>query len=45
MLLVCLLPIQFVLLRLGPPDGLADQVGVVNTMAQWLLLGTALKPR
>ena len=39
-----LLPIQFVLLRFGEPDGPRDQVGVILTMAQWLLINFALFP-
>jgi hypothetical protein len=33
-----MLPLQFVLLRFGEPHGLRDQVGVVLTMLQWLIL-------
>lgn len=39
------LPVQFVLLRFGPPDGTTDQIGVILTLAQWLLIGLALQPR
>lgn len=42
--LIGLLPVQLVLLRFGPPDGLTDQVGVVITIVQWLLVGRALRP-
>lgn len=42
--LVALLPAQFLLLRFGTPDGFTDQVGVVVTIGQWLLLGWALAP-
>lgn len=38
------LPVQFILLRFGPPGSLADQAGVVMTIAQWLCLGLALRP-
>lgn len=44
-LLAALLPVQFVLLRFGEPHGTSDAVGVLLTIAQWLLLGAALKPR
>ena len=37
-----LLPFQFVLLRFGEPHGLTDQVGVVVTIIQWMLIGDAL---
>lgn len=43
--LVGLLPAQFFLLRFGAPDGLTDQVGVLLTVAQWLLVGPALRTR
>ncbi|MFN2566606.1 MAG: hypothetical protein ABR499_16540 [Gemmatimonadaceae bacterium] len=43
--LLALLPIQFALLRFGPPNGAADKAGVLLTIAQWLLVGVALKPR
>lgn len=33
-----LLPFQFVLLRFGEPHGTTDQIGVILTMLQWLLL-------
>lgn len=39
-----LLPLQFVLLRFGEPDGITDQVGVLVTIVQWLLVGRALRP-
>lgn len=41
---VLLLPIQFWLLRAGEPHGFTDQIGVVITILQWLLIGIALKP-
>lgn len=40
-----LLPIQFLLLRSGAPHGTTDKIGVLITIAQWLLLGVALRPR
>ena len=40
-----MLPLQFLLLRSGPPDGVSDQIGTVITVGQWLLLGQALKVR
>jgi len=43
--LVGLLPVQFLLLRFGEPHGTTDQIGVILTIAQWLLVGFALKPR
>lgn len=43
--LIALLPIQFVLLRFGEPHGTTDQIGVVLTILQWMLIGTALRPR
>ena len=39
-----LLPLQFVLLRLGPPHDVSDQAGVLLTMAQWGLISAALYP-
>ena len=39
-----LLPIQFVLLRFGEPHGPRDQVGVILTMMQWLLILWAMFP-
>jgi hypothetical protein len=44
-LLVLLLPVQFLLLRSGSPGSTNDVVGVILTIAQWLLLGVALYPR
>ncbi|HUP50787.1 MAG TPA: hypothetical protein VNA04_18590 [Thermoanaerobaculia bacterium] len=41
--LLVLLPIQFALLRSGTPHGITDQVGVLLTIAQWFLLGAALR--
>jgi len=42
--LLALLPIQLALLRFGAPGSLADQIGVVLTVIQWLLVGRALRP-
>jgi hypothetical protein len=42
--LIACLPVQFALLRFGPPDGVADQLGVLLTIAQWLLVGRAFRP-
>ena len=41
---VGLIPIQFVLFRYGEPHGPTDQVGVILTMLQWLLLNLGLFP-
>ncbi len=43
--LIALLPLQFVLLRFGVPNGKTDLIGVVITIFQWMLLTDALKPR
>ena len=43
--LIALLPVQFVLLRFGDPNGPTDLIGVVITIVQWMLLVDALKPR
>ncbi len=43
--LIALLPLQFVLLRFGVPNGKTDLIGVVITIVQWMLLADALKPR
>ncbi len=40
-----LLPLQFVLFRLGKPHGLTDQIGVIVTIIQWMLVGDALSSR
>jgi hypothetical protein len=40
-----LLPIQFVLLRLGPHLSRMDQVGVILTLAQWVILNVAFAKR
>ncbi|HJU64519.1 MAG TPA: hypothetical protein VJ596_02530 [Gemmatimonadaceae bacterium] len=42
--LLALLPVQFALLRSGAPGSTADVVGVLITIAQWLLVGKALRP-
>ena len=39
-----LLPIQFLLLRYGLPQSPRDQLGVVLTMLQWVLINLALYP-
>jgi hypothetical protein len=41
---VALLPIQFVLLRFGEPHGTGDQLGVILTMLQWVLINLGLYP-
>jgi hypothetical protein len=41
---VSLLPIQFFLLRYGVPHGLTDQIGVILTMLQWMLINLGLFP-
>lgn len=40
-----LLPIQFALLRFGEPHGTTDQVGVMLTLLQWLILNLSLARR
>ena len=40
--LLGLLPIMFLLLRLGTPHGLTDQIGVIITIAFWFLLPRVL---
>jgi hypothetical protein len=45
LILAALLPLQFALLRFGEPGSTFDQIGVLITIAQWLLLGLALAPR
>jgi hypothetical protein len=42
--LAALLPVQFLLLRLGEPHGASDAVGVLITIVQWFALGWALSP-
>jgi len=39
-----MLPLQFLLLRSGAPDGTADQIGVLVTLVQWALLSAAFYP-
>jgi hypothetical protein len=41
---VVLLPIQFVLLRFGEQHGPRDQVGVILTMLQWVLINLSFVP-
>ena len=41
-LLLALLPIQFLLLRFGAPHGTTDQIGVIVTILQWVFLPWAL---
>lgn len=43
-IVLSLLPIQFVLLRFGEQHGPRDQAGVILTMLQWLLITLALYP-
>lgn len=44
LVLIACFPVQFVLLRFGAPDSVADQLGVLMTIAQWLLVGQAFRP-
>ena len=44
LIVLSLLPIQFGLLRFGEPHGPRDQVGVLLTMTQWVLINCALFP-
>ena len=44
LLLIACLPVQFALLRFGTPDSVADKLGVLLTIAQWLLVGRAFRP-
>jgi hypothetical protein len=39
------LPIQFALLRFGAPGSTLDQLGVLLTIVQWLLIGRIFMPR
>lgn len=41
---VSLLPVQFLLLRFGEQHGPRDQVGVILTMLQWVLINLGLFP-
>jgi hypothetical protein len=43
-LALCVLPVQFVLLRFGEPHATTDEIGVLLTMAQWVLIAAALYP-
>lgn len=47
MLVVALaaLPVQFLLLRFGPPHDATDQIGVILSIAQWILLNVAFARR
>lgn len=40
-----LLPVQFVLLRFGPPLSAMDQAGVILTLTQWVILNLAFAKR
>lgn len=42
---IALLPVQFALLRFGEPHGTTDQIGVLLTIAQWVILNMAFAPR
>ena len=42
-ILVTALPLQFLLLRTGSVESLADQVGVIITIAQWFLVGQVFR--
>lgn len=42
--LAALLPVQFVLLRIGTPHGVTDQIGVILTIIQWFVIGITLSP-
>ena len=41
---VCFLPLQFLLLRFGVQHGPNDQIGVILTMLQWILINLGLYP-
>ncbi|MEO8068547.1 MAG: hypothetical protein ABI599_12700 [Flavobacteriales bacterium] len=43
--LVALVPVQFILLHSGTIESLRDQLGVLLSVAQWLILGAAFVPR
>jgi hypothetical protein len=43
-ILLCMLPVQFALLRFGEPHGRTDQLGVVLTIIQCCLLGRIFRP-
>jgi len=40
-----IIPVQWLLLRIGPPHGTADQFGVLLTIFQWVMLNWALAAR
>lgn len=44
LIVLIIIPIQFVLLRFGEPHDTTDQIGVILTMVQWLLINLALFP-
>jgi len=44
LIVLALLPIQFVLLRFGEQHGTRDQAGVILTMTQWVIINLALYP-
>jgi hypothetical protein len=39
-----MLPLQFILLRFGQPHGTTDQIGVILTMLQWVVLNLSFVP-
>lgn len=43
-IVACLLPVQFLLLSSGQPHGTTDQIGVILTMLQWVLINLGLYP-
>lgn len=43
--LVAMLPVQFLLLRLGEPHGFTDKIGVVLVIMQWLSVGRVFRPQ
>ncbi len=43
-IVIGMLPLQFVLLRFGEPHGTTDQIGVLLTITQWMLINAALYP-
>ncbi len=43
--LLLLLPVQLLLLRSGEQHGMGDKIGVIVTIAQWLLVPMAVKAR
>ena len=40
-----LLPLQFILFRLGEPNSPMDQIGVIVTIGQWMLVGDTLSSK